>query len=238
MFTRAMWIRWALLGIAVLLLLFWLLFGKGFDFLTGDLLQPALSCAGSAEDCAAAQKTIGALPGNCKKYVRSLTIGAGEAGLAGFTDTYGNVRIPKGRTANETRDTLVHECGHVVDFFGFRGSPRSSSTVFTVRTLPTFSDDPSLEFYALSWAGPAEKLTSAKNTHFVSEYARLNTIEDFAETYVEFVLQPKRFAQRAKLEPVLQRKFDVMQRLLQVTPDISKGDGWTGISPPVVEGPR
>ncbi len=222
------------LAVLLLALLIALFFGK--LRIAGYLLQPTLPCDGRDKECVMARETLNALPETCRKYIHSLSIRYDEPGLGGFTDTYGNVWLAGDVQPDEFRALFIHECGHITDFFALTGTPRGQTTPFTVRTMSTFADDLSLGFYTLSWVNPSTKKPAARNGDFVSMYAQLNVIEDFAETYTYYVLQRDAFEQRMKRNRTLKKKYEFMRKLFPTGLSLAHGESWNGNIPEVATG--
>lgn len=222
--------------IIILLFLGTVLIGiRGFLQFRASLI-PTIGCNGEVGSCEMVMSTLEALPPQCKKYVRSLTIQKQQGQYGGFTDTYGNMWIAGDLNEQQLRALVMHECGHVIDFFSLTGTPRGTSSPFTIRTLSTFADDPSLEFYTLSWSNPQKKLPKSKLDDFVSVYAQKDPIEDFAETYVYYLIHRKAFEERLPRSTVLRAKYNYMKKLLGTDIAIAKGNNWNNLIPGSVPG--
>lgn len=100
---------------------------------------------------------------------------------------------PHIRQDSEFIQILVHELGHFVDTYLLR------------RTF--FADDPSKDFYAISWKNPKLKHTGQSYQSFVSGYAATNQWEDFAESFVWYVFHNQSFAERALKNSELKKKY-------------------------------
>lgn len=96
-------------------------------------------------------------------------------------------------TDSEKLQVFVHELGHVVDIHYLKPG--------------IFGNDPSEEFYSISWETYKVKKKGAKLTHFVSGYALSNKYEDFAESFSFYVFHNAEFRRRAKTDPTLARKY-------------------------------
>ncbi len=196
-------------------------------------------CSGRVEDCAFVAKALDMLPQDCRRNVHSVTIRYDDPELAGFTTTYGDVWFAGDLLTShpsEFRANIVHECGHIVDFLFLTGNPRSPPTPFTFRTLPTTEDDPSLGFYAISWSDSFTKKPGVSAKDFVSGYAQMSAIEDFAESYAYLILQRGAFETRARRRPALRLKLQYMKSLLPSTFTIALGQAWNGKIPGTVSG--
>ena len=96
---------------------------------------------------------------------------------------------------------LLHELGHSVDFGGgTQGDPKSGfNQQFKNGSFSFFNDDPSVVgFYPLCFTSET-KLGAKKcgRDDFVSDYAKTNAFEDFAETMAVYVLDGPNFYKKA-----------------------------------------
>lgn len=96
------------------------------------------------------------------------------------------IAIRSGLTEEEQRYALFHECGHFLDH-AVAGTTGVSP--FTDKREKIATDDPSVEFYRLSWRTKAQKTKASKKSDFVSDYATNNPFEDFAETFAHWKLR-------------------------------------------------
>lgn len=94
---------------------------------------------------------------------------------------------------SEQLKVFVHELGHIVDIFYLKKG---------------FFGDPSDVFYNISWESFNTKKKGQKIADFVSGYALSNKYEDFAESFAFYVFHNEDFANRAKRDPMLQKKYD------------------------------
>ena len=115
--------------------------------------------------------------------------------------------ILKGQNEDLFFHTLVHEAGHA---YGLRaehaGSPGSG---FYDLQIPIASDDPSVPYYQMSWADNTTQL----NTAFPSRYGQTDPFEDFAESYIYYILQGKAFREEAQVDPVIAQKYAYMKQV-------------------------
>lgn len=68
------------------------------------------------------------------------------------------------------------------------------------------------EFYDLSWESSNVIKTWIKSSSFVSWYAMTNKYEDFAETFLYFVMHNKAFEKRAFNDDILKKKYDFFSK--------------------------
>jgi hypothetical protein len=223
--------RALLLFVGLMTALVVLLSRPNFWHMLPTLVSPGISCKGTATGCTIIRTTIEIVSPNCKRYIQSLTMFQNTPGHGSYTSTYGEIMIEENLQENALRAIVIHECGHIVDFFALHGTPRMTTTPFTVRSMPTFTDDPSLNFYRISWTKPGQKAKSTTSEEFVSQYAQTDFMEDFAETYTYFVLQQDAFEKRAKTNRNLMKKLTFIKRLFPSDFAVATGSKWQGAMP-------
>ncbi len=103
----------------------------------------------------------------------------------------------------ELTAVLVHEMGHVVDLGMLEGSSWAGNSKFVDGSKPVKNDDPSIDFYELSWNDDE----SDAFYNFVSGYASTDPFEDFAESYVYYVLHGESFRELADVNDILDAKY-------------------------------
>jgi len=108
----------------------------------------------------------------------------------------------------EFKSVLIHEIGHLVDLGMLRGNQWSSVSNFEDGSYPIWEDDPSVEFYNLSWDNNETKKSTIKENDFISGYATTNPFEDFAESYLAYVLHSEDFRVLANFNPILRKKYE------------------------------
>lgn len=106
---------------------------------------------------------------------------------------------------------LVHEIGHVVDLGKMKEVENTKQSEFTDGKKPVYESDPSLEFYRISWENDQKRKKSASNLDFVSGYALTDPFEDFAESYVYYVLHNKDFKSKTQTSEMLYQKYQFMK---------------------------
>ena len=105
---------------------------------------------------------------------------------------------------------FVHELGHVVDLGVFKGTSEENSGFFDMGS-PIPIDDQSIEFYGIVWEGEDIKLPGVTRDDFVSGYASWNMFEDFAETYIFYILHEKHFQELLKKSERLAKKHQFIK---------------------------
>ncbi len=113
-------------------------------------------------------------------------------------------------SSEELISVFVHEMGHVYDL-GYLEGLNGEYTDFFDNKIPILTDDPSLEFYKISWDSSLRKKNNSNRIDFVSGYARSDVFEDFAETYVFYRLHGENFRSLIKESVILQQKYDFMR---------------------------
>lgn len=63
-------------------------------------------------------------------------------------------------------------------------------------------------FYEISWDGVKVLKPQLTQTDFVSGYAMTNKYEDFAESFLYYVIHNNHFQQKAQKSHILQKKYD------------------------------
>jgi hypothetical protein len=111
---------------------------------------------------------------------------------------------------SEIKAVITHELGHIVDGGMLIGQSAEQSG-FIDLGKPVKMDDPSLDYYKISWKNDSEKISSAKRQDFCSNYGQTNPFEDFAECYIYYALHPDLFELKAKDSVQLRKKFEFMK---------------------------
>jgi len=100
---------------------------------------------------------------------------------------------------DEFMQVLIHEFAHYHDIYG----------------LPWNAfGDRSQDFYDISWKSVTRLKPDAEQEDFVSWYATTNQYEDFAESYLYYMLHNDQFAQRASQNPIVQLKYDYFKNVI------------------------
>jgi hypothetical protein len=169
-----------------------------------------------------ADSTFRALPSLCRNTLKTFYVlykNPANRGLAGETEMFiaGNV------TDAEFRALITHECGHIIDLGYLRGTAASGASEFYDGGKVIYADDPSVEFYRLSWNSAKIARDDATHSDFVSGYAEHDAFEDFSETFAFYIFQKKEFDRLATKNPVLRAKRNYMAALVQNQPQIAVG---------------
>ncbi|PIP66387.1 hypothetical protein COW94_02055 [Candidatus Peregrinibacteria bacterium CG22_combo_CG10-13_8_21_14_all_44_10] len=105
---------------------------------------------------------------------------------------------------------MVHEMGHIVDTGLLQGSG-SDEYVFSDGSKPVLKDDLSVLFYETSWISNYSFTSETDGYSFVSRYATSDPFEDFAETYVAYVLHGETFRSYAASSDEINEKYEFMK---------------------------
>lgn len=111
----------------------------------------------------------------------------------------------------EFMGVLIHEIGHTVDLGSMSERSQRSKSEFMDGNKPVYRTDPSLLFYRISWVDDKTKKKTAHNQDFVSGYAMSDPFEDFAESYVYYILHNKEFLSLTKTSEALRKKYDFIK---------------------------
>jgi hypothetical protein len=113
---------------------------------------------------------------------------------------------------NEERGIFIHEATHVLDLGCLVGTPSSGESAFRDGATVMFNDDPSVDFYKISWLSEHIQRSDAKKADFVTGYAPTNPFEDMAETVTFYVLNKDAFKARAATNDALAQKLAWVER--------------------------
>lgn len=115
------------------------------------------------------------------------------------------------QSAEELKSVFIHEMGHVYDLGGLVGHKSSGRSPFVDGKKPIYNDDPSLDFYRISWDSAKRKKASARNGDFVSGYAKTDIFEDFAESYIFYRLHGEKFRAMMRDSKPLEEKYQFLK---------------------------
>lgn len=112
---------------------------------------------------------------------------------------------------HEMVSVFVHEMGHIVDTGLVQGTPAAGASIFEDSRIALFNDDPSLEFYGINWSNAKKKITDSSRLDFVSGYAQTDSFEDFAESYIFYLLHGQQFLEIVQQNDRLKRKYEFLR---------------------------
>lgn len=113
-------------------------------------------------------------------------------------------------TTEELAAVLIHEMGHIVDI-GMLVGTNTGLYDFVDGERPVWSDDLSATFYEISWVSNDEWAEDTAKLSFVSRYADSDPFEDFAESYVYYVLQGDAFRTLSDSNEDIAAKYEFMR---------------------------
>lgn len=161
-----------------------------------------------------ADKVLRSLPPGCRENLRNFYVNyekhPANRGLGGES----TIIIVGTVSDQEFMALLIHECGHVEDLGGLRGTRDAGLTNFKDGNTPVYMNDPSMDFYQISWIAPNANHTDTRDDHFVSGYAASDPFEDFAEAFAFYALQQKEFKRLAEKNLVLRAKYEFMRNVV------------------------
>ena len=113
----------------------------------------------------------------------------------------------------EFLNVLTHELGHIFDLWILNWISKAKSTKYTEFWQVIFSkDDPSLNFYFISWLWEHTRRAGMTSKEFVSWYGMTDPFEDFAESFNAYMNHYLYFKYLALNNYVLKMKFDFIDR--------------------------
>lgn len=171
-----------------------------------------------------ADQVLRALPSYCRNNLKNFYVNyepkPASRGLGGASTMIITGNVP----AIEFGALIVHECGHVADLGGIKGTKESGVSAFIDGSTPIYNNDPSVAFYSLSWKDANTRKLNTTEADFVSGYSTADAFEDAAETFAFFALQKEEFARLAKSNAILKAKYDYMDQVVfKNQPSIATG---------------
>lgn len=130
-----------------------------------------------------------------------------------------------GMSMEEFVSVLVHEAGHNVDYGYLVEENKVEVSAFKDGKKILYETDPSVDFFGISWKNEAELKRTATNMDFVSGYAMSDPFEDFAETYVYYVLHNKDFKALTSTSSEIYEKYEFMKNVVFNGVEFNTGDG-------------
>ncbi len=169
-------------------------------------------------------RTLKSLPAEAVLHLKSLTLQLTNDGRRGWGGGSTIIIRCQGVTDEELVSVLVHEMGHITDTGLLAGNSASGSSEFLDGSNPVYADDPSLEFYRISFEN--EKILKKESSlmDFVSGYAATDPFEDFAESYNFYVLHGEEFRHMKEFNQSLQKKYNFLKIRVFKGQEFSYGD--------------
>ncbi len=116
-------------------------------------------------------------------------------------------------SVGEYREVLTHEIWHIIDLWKLQWKKRTYNTQYTEFNKIKFAiDDPSLEFYALSWDSETIRKPWSNKNEFCGLYALKNPFEDIAECINLYLNHNNYFQSIAQHNTILQKKYDIISQ--------------------------
>ena len=193
-------------------------YASGFDSL-GITLHPGSEYAAddntspsSLNHCKSlVYRTLKSLPSDHSGHLRNLTLYFSDTGRRGLGGGSTIILRCHNVTDAELVGVLVHEIGHIVDTGKYQGNFLFGASGFRDGDTPVYNDDPSKDFYALSFVDEKTLRADASPLDFVSGYGMSDPFEDFAESYNYYVLHGNEFRKLARSNHVLRQKYNFLK---------------------------
>lgn len=114
----------------------------------------------------------------------------------------------------EFLELLAHEMGHIVDLGMIIGHSRYKSSVYTEFGMSVFEiDDPSIDYYKLSWQSEKIRDSNSKKEDFCSGYGMTDPFEDFAECHNLYLNHNAVFSYWAEKSELMRQKYNFMANM-------------------------
>ncbi len=123
---------------------------------------------------------------------------------------------------------MIHEIGHNVDLGYLAETDKKKKSEFNDGKKSVYEGDLSLDFYRISWENDKKRKKTASNPDFVSGYAMTDPFEDFAETYIYYVLHNKDFKSKTQTSDKLLEKYQFMKNKIFDGKEFDTGEYLTG----------
>lgn len=156
-------------------------------------------------------QTFSALPARHTASLASLDLSFSTSARRGLSSGETLQLRCTGMTDSVLVSVLAHEIGHLVDIGGFQGDFTTGLSGFKDFSHDVYENDPSVEFYRISWLSDTVKRQESTVLDFVSGYAMNDPFEDFAEAYNWYVLQGANFRHLAQTNSALRQKYDFLK---------------------------
>lgn len=118
------------------------------------------------------------------------------------------------RSYTEFFELLTHEMWHIVDLGMVRWFSNHESALYTEFGRKVFElDDPSLDFYKISWQSEKVRKASANIEDFCSWYGMTDPFEDFAECHNWYLNHNAIFKKLAQDKNSLRQKYNFFANL-------------------------
>ncbi|HRX64157.1 MAG TPA: hypothetical protein P5060_03580 [Candidatus Absconditabacterales bacterium] len=149
------------------------------------------------------------------KQLDKVTIKSEYGGRRGYA-TRDDIIINLGTVGSykEFFELMSHELGHIIDLGVVRGFKSQKDSYYTEFDRKVFSiDDPSIDFYKLSWDSEKIRKSSAKKEDFCSGYGMTDPFEDFAECHNLYFNHNAIFRSWARKNSIMKKKYNFLANL-------------------------
>ncbi len=125
---------------------------------------------------------------------------------------------------------LMHEgLGHFRDITCLTGDEKSGASAFRDGEDVIYNDDPSVEFYKISWENDKTRKSTAVRRQFVTGYAyQADNFEDLAESVTYYMTQEHAFRVRAEKSSILAKKLAWLEKYMPKKDAVAEGTPWDG----------
>lgn len=190
-----------------------------------ELLNDVEECSIEAERSQLLITILKLLPEEQWRPLKSISIGNKVRTPRGLKDQDSIAINYRNIDSNEEFVAVfLHEIGHVVDLDVLVGSSKEKSTFKYLDGSPVPADDPSIDFYSISWEDSFSQNSTADVLDSVSEYGFTNPFEDFAEGYIFYLLHGKSFKFLSKYNNALKQKYNFIKNVAFKGLEFSYGD--------------
>lgn len=166
----------------------------------------------SLQHCASlVYQTLKLVPKDVSSKVKDLTLYFNSTGRRGLGGGSTIILRCQNVTDQELVSVFVHELGHIKDTGVLQGNFWAGESEFRDGKNSIFNDDPSLDFYRVSFVNDKQIKKTASELDFVSGYAMTDPFEDFAETFNYYLLHGDDFRQLAAHNDALELKYNFMK---------------------------
>ena len=147
----------------------------------------------------------------------SLTIQPSILGRRWYAWYYSIIlNIKNSTTYDEFLKVTTHELWHIIDLWVLQWKSKKKDNKYTEFWNTVFSiDDPSIDFYKLSWTNEKIKKKNSNIKDFVSWYALSDPFEDFAESLNMYLNLNSTFRKMAKESYIVRQKYLFIKQLFK-----------------------
>ncbi|HCW31912.1 TPA: hypothetical protein DGH83_00210 [Candidatus Peregrinibacteria bacterium] len=138
-------------------------------------------------------KTLNSLKANHVQEIQNLTLSFDPTIRRGLGGGHTMVIRCVNIDEQEMAAVVVHELGHIVDTGLLSSKKNKQQSQFDDRGNPVYSDDPSIQFYKISWLNSSSLKSNSPVSNFISGYSQELPQEDFAESYAAYILHGRLF---------------------------------------------